>query len=110
MSAGMSARSQHCVRTSLQYAISTFYKVSGQDKHVLQDICSLCSALEYALRLAISEQQRGVRLNIAFNGLLSLLLPDLVYCLDLLQVRIGNRLCSDCALPTDWPRPDVILQ
>lgn len=88
----------------------TIHNVARQDQHVLQNVGPLGSALEDALRLAIAEQQIGVRLHIALDGLLALFLAHLVDCLDVLELLVRNRFGPHSALPGDGPRADVVLQ
>jgi len=88
----------------------TIDQITSQNKHVLNNVGSLLSGLEDALRLVVSKQKGDIIVRAALHSLLPLLLANFVYRLDLLQVIFCDCLCSYCALPGDWSGSNVVLQ
>lgn len=88
----------------------TFNEVASQDKHVLDNVGALGGRLEDAGAVAGAQNKSGIAGGIRLDRLSALFLADLVYRLDLLEVLVGDCLCSYSSLPRDWSRPDVVLE
>lgn len=88
----------------------TFNKVASQDKHVLDNVGALGGRVEDAGVVVGAQNESGIAGGIGLDGLSALFLADLVYRLDLLEVLVGDCLCSYSSFPRDWSRPDVVLE
>lgn len=88
----------------------TFNEVASQDKHVLDNVGALGGRLEDAGAVVGPQNKSGIAGGIGLDSLSTLFLADLVYRLDLLEVLVGDGLCSYSSFPRDWSRPDVVLE
>jgi hypothetical protein len=88
----------------------TLNEVASQDKHVLNNVGALGGRLEDAGAVVGAQDEGGIAGGVRLDRLSALLLADLVYRLDLLEVLVGDCLCSNGSFPRDWSRPDVVLE
>lgn len=77
----------------------TINHITQQDEHVVDDVLALGGCLEDALRAIAADKQGNKAIYVGLDGLLALLLADLVDGLDLLEVGIGDGLCAHGAFP-----------
>ena len=87
----------------------TINHITQQDEHVVDDVLALGGCLEDALGAIAADKQGNEAVDISLDGLLALLLADLVDGLDLLEVGVGDGLCAHSALPRDGAGADVVL-
>jgi hypothetical protein len=88
----------------------TLNEVASQDKHVLNNIGALGGRLEDAGAVIRAQNKSCITGRVRLDRLSTLFFADLVYRLDLLEVLVGDCLCSDGSFPRDWSRPDVVLE
>lgn len=88
----------------------TVDQVCRENKYVLDDMCALCSLLQHARTLVISDKQSPIALKITLDNLNSSLLSNLVNSLDLLQLLLRDVASSDCTVPWYWSGSDVTLE
>jgi hypothetical protein len=88
----------------------TLNEVASQDKHVLNNVGALGGRLEDAGAVIRAQNKSCITGRVRLDRLSTLFFADLVYRLDLLEVLVGDCLCSDGSFPRDWSRPDVVLE
>lgn len=88
----------------------TVEQVIQQDQDVLHHLGPLLSQLQHAGFALLADKQYPVAIEVSLDDLCARVLLGPLDGPDLGELVLGQGAGAHCALPWNWPLPDVILQ